>query len=111
MREIRGEPEAAQAVEGNDAAGTVRVRRVVVANQFGLHARPAGQVAREAQRFAASIAIVGDGEAVDAKSILSLLTLAASKGSVLEIRADGPDAEDAVTCIEGLFVSRFGEGK
>jgi phosphocarrier protein len=97
--------------DGNIPATTESVRRVVVANQFGLHARPAGQVAREAQRFSAAIRIVVDGEAVDAKSILSLLTLAAAKGSVLEIRAAGPDAEDAVACIEALFLRRFGEGK
>ena len=85
------------------------MRQVLVANQLGLHARPASQIAREAQAFAASISIVGQGQSVDAKSILDVLTLAAGQGSTLEIRASGQDAEMAVEKISQLFAARFGE--
>jgi len=85
------------------------VRQVLVANQLGLHARPASQIAREAQAFAASISLVGQGQSVDAKSILDVLTLAAGPGSTIEIRASGEDAEAAVERISGLFAARFGE--
>jgi phosphocarrier protein len=85
------------------------VRQVLVANQLGLHARPASQIAREAQAFAASINLVGQGQTVDAKSILDVLTLAAGPGSTIEIRARGEDAAAAVDRISELFAARFGE--
>jgi len=85
------------------------VRQVLVANQLGLHARPASQIAREAQAFAANISISGPEQTVDAKSILDVLTLAAGPGSTLEIRASGHDAELAVEKISQLFAARFGE--
>lgn len=86
-------------------------RQVVVANQLGLHARPAGILAREAQRFSADIRLVVEDQVVDAKSILDILTLAAAQGMTLELKADGEDAEDALNAIEDLFRSRFGEKK
>jgi len=96
----------AQDVESPEGAC---VRQVLVANQLGLHARPASQIAREAQGFAASISLVGQGQTVDAKSILDVLTLAAGPGSTIEIRASGDDAEAAVERISQLFATRFGE--
>jgi phosphocarrier protein len=91
------------------SAGEECVRQVLVSNQLGLHARPASQIAREAQAFASSISIVGQGQSVDAKSILDVLTLAAGQGSTLEIRASGEDAAKAVERISELFAARFGE--
>ena len=85
------------------------VRQVLVANQLGLHARPASQIAREAQAFAANIHIVGQGQFVDAKSILDILTLSAAQGSTLEIRASGADAAQAVDRLTELFAAKFGE--
>lgn len=85
------------------------MRQVLVANQLGLHARPASQIAREAQAFDSSISIVGQGQTVDAKSILDVLTLAAGQGSTLEIRASGADAVAAVERLSELFAARFGE--
>ena len=85
------------------------MRQVLVANQLGLHARPASQIAREAQAFDASISIVAQGQTVDAKSILDVLTLAAGQGSTLEIRASGADAAAAVERLSELFAARFGE--
>ena len=82
-------------------------RRVVVASDNGLHARPAGRLAQEAQAFAADISLVLEGQTVDAKSILDILTLAAGPGNVLEIRASGADAEAALERLESLFLNKF----
>jgi len=90
-------------------AGEECVLQVLVTNQLGLHARPASQIAREAQAFASSITIVAEDQIADAKSILDLLTLAAAQGSTLEIRANGSDANQAVSRISELFAAKFGE--
>lgn len=95
--------------EGAEAGRTRRV--VVVANQLGLHARPAGVLAQEAQKFSCAISLVHDDQEVDAKSILDILTLALSPGSKVELAADGDDAGPALDRLEELFKSRFGEGK
>lgn len=91
------------------AAGEQCVRQVLVTNQLGLHARPASQIAREAQAFVARISIAGQGQSVDAKSILDILTLSAAMGSTLEIRASGEDAAQAVDRLTALFAAKFGE--
>lgn len=98
-------------VNGENVGGESLIRRVVVANQLGLHARPAGVLAQMAQKFASEIYIECDGQEVDAKSILDLLTLAAAQGTRLDLKARGEDAEAALDRIEKLFKERFGEGK
>ncbi len=80
---------------------------VRVLNDQGLHARPAARLAQEAQKFACDITLVHNGEAVDAKSILDILTLAAGQGSELELRAEGPEAEEALTHLATLIRRRF----
>ncbi len=96
-------------MDAGAAAGEQCVRQVLVTNQLGLHARPASQIAREAQAFAAKISIAGQGQSVDAKSILDILTLSAAMGSTLEIRASGTDAAQAVDRLLELFAAKFGE--
>lgn len=91
--------------------GDSAARTVVVANQLGLHARPAARLAQEAQNFEAEITIVCDGQEIDAKSILDILTLAAAQGRTLELKADGADGAAALDCLEELFKIRFGEEK
>ena len=71
-------------------------REVVVANEQGLHARPADLVAREAQRWESRIEFVGKAQRVDGKSILDLLTLAAEEGTRLVVEATGPDSVNSV---------------
>ncbi len=82
---------------------------VVLTNKMGLHARPSTQIATTASRFACDIQITKDGMVVDAKSVLELLMLAAECGSQLVISADGADAKAAVSAIEQLVATRFGE--
>lgn len=84
---------------------------VRVANEMGLHARPAAALAREAQRFESEIHLCVKDQKVDAKSILDILTLAAPHGHPMVITANGTDAEEALKTITELFKSRFGEDK
>jgi phosphocarrier protein HPr len=84
-------------------------RLVTVRNPQGLHARPADMFVRLALQFASHIEIVKDGERFDGKSILSLMTLAAEQGTELVLRADGPDAEEALDALAELFGRGFDE--
>lgn len=84
-------------------------REVTIANEMGLHVRPANRIAEEASRFVSDIRLCKDGQEVDAKSIFEILTLAAGKGTVLTVRAEGSDAEDAVSVLAELVGQRFGE--
>jgi phosphotransferase system HPr (HPr) family protein len=83
------------------------VRRVTVVNPQGLHARPAHALVTLASRFKSNIEILRDGEMADAKSILSLLTLAAEHGTQLTIRVQGDDALEALDAVAGLFARGF----
>ena len=86
------------------------IRRVVqLRNRLGVHARPANLIVRTAMKFAAKVEIAKGNELVDAKSMLSLLTLGAEQGSELIILADGDDAEAAVAEIGDLFDRGFDE--
>ncbi len=84
-------------------------RTVTVRNAQGIHARPADLLAKTASQFDATIWIEREGERIDAKSILSLLTLAAVEGTRLEICAEGTDAEEAVATMAELIESGFDE--
>lgn len=85
--------------------------KVRVVNQLGLHARAAAQLVRLAGEFDSSIKIIKpDSRCVaDAKSILNILTLAASKGTELLIEIEGADEKKALKSIEKLFSEGFGE--
>lgn len=80
---------------------------VTVLNPEGLHARPADMLVRAAGQFQSNILIGKNAEMVDCKSILSLLTLGAAQGTVLQISADGPDAKEAIGCLKTIFESGF----
>jgi phosphotransferase system HPr (HPr) family protein len=83
--------------------------KVILTNKMGLHARPSTQIATTASRFQSEIQITKDDMAVDAKSVLELLMLAAECGSELQVSAEGSDAAAAVKAIIALVDSRFGE--
>ena len=82
-------------------------RTVTVNEPNGLHLRPAGMIAELASQFSAEISIEKDGEPVDGKSVLSIVTLVASHGTLLVIRAVGADAEQAVDRLADLFEQGF----
>jgi len=81
-------------------------RDVVVDRELGMHARPAATLADMAARFASSVHISCHGRCVDAKSVLLVLTLDARLGDLVRIRADGPDADEAVAAIAPLIGAR-----
>ena len=83
-------------------------KTVEIVNPEGMHARPADLFAKCAGKFTSTIAVIKpDGESIDGKSILSLLTLAAVKGTKLQIDATGPDASEAVQALSDLVGSGF----
>ena len=75
----------------------------VVRSELGLHARPAGRFVALAARFESRISVGLGDEWVDGQSILSLLSLAAGRGVVLRIRAEGADAASAVDALGALL--------
>jgi phosphotransferase system HPr (HPr) family protein len=85
--------------------------RVKIVNHLGLHARAAAQLVRRAAQFKSKIKLIRADNAVsaDAKSILSVLTLAAPKGTEIRIETDGKDEAEALLTIENLFAGGFGE--
>ena len=86
-------------------------RRAVITNRLGLHARAAALLVRTAAAFESAIRLVRvDGAgAADAKSILSVLMLAASRGTELVVTADGADEEQAIAALCELVAGGFGE--
>ena len=82
---------------------------LTVNNPQGLHARPAEMFVKLADQFEAKIEVIKDGECVDGKSILGILTLFAVQGTQLSIRATGSDATDALTALTELFAEGFAE--
>lgn len=78
-------------------------------NRLGLHARAAARFVDLAGRFQSSILVAMNGIAVDGKSILGILTLAAPCGSELQLVAEGDDAEAALAALSDLVASGFGE--
>lgn len=84
-------------------------RQVEVANALGFHLRPADKFARLAYTFKAEVRVLHAGQDCDGKSILGLATLAAERGTVLELVARGEDAEAAVAALAGLVEARFHE--
>lgn len=84
-------------------------RNATIVNELGLHARPAAQFVRMAAQFTSNIELIRDGSAVNGKSIMGVMMLAAECGAVVTIRAEGPDAAAAVDALVGLIERGFGE--
>ena len=84
-------------------------RRATVLNEAGIHARPSAEIVKLAARFASHITIARDDLEVNAKSIMGVMMLAAERGTILTIRAEGLDAEEAVAALERLLSGTFGE--
>jgi phosphocarrier protein len=84
-------------------------RAVMIQNRLGLHARAAVKFVNTANRFMSDVRIEKDGSDVDGKSILGILTLAATQGSEITLRLDGEDETAACRAIVDLIDGRFGE--
>ena len=84
-------------------------RSVQIVNKHGLHARPAAEMVKAAARYKSDITISRDDLEVNGKSIMGVMMLAAEYGASITLRADGPDAEEAIEALAVLVSSRFGE--
>jgi phosphocarrier protein HPr len=82
---------------------------VTIVNKLGLHARAASRLVNCASGFAADIRLVKGTRSVNGKSIMGVLTLAASRGTELVIEADGADEQLALDAVADLIAERFGE--
>jgi phosphocarrier protein HPr len=84
-------------------------REVMIVNKLGIHARPAAEIVKTSAKFKSAITIIRDELEVNAKSIMGVMMLAAEKGATVKLRADGPDAEEAVEALAQLIAAKFGE--
>ncbi|MEI6344291.1 MAG: HPr family phosphocarrier protein [Verrucomicrobiota bacterium] len=93
----------------NSSETSAVIKDLTIENRNGLHARPAALFVKTSSRFRAEVWVEKDGERVNGKSIMGLMMLAAGKGSVLRVIAEGEDAESVLTELEQLITTRFGE--
>ncbi len=84
-------------------------RTVMIMNAKGLHARASAKFVKCAGAFDASVTVSKDGQSVGGTSIMGLMMLGASPGSVVELAATGPDSVDVLNALEALIKGRFGE--
>ncbi len=83
--------------------------RVTIVNKLGLHARAAAKFVGCASGFASQVRAGTGGKMVDGKSIMSVMMLAAGKGTELELQIDGHDEQAAFDALTQLIANRFGE--
>ena len=84
-------------------------RTVQIVNKAGLHARPAAEIVKLAAKYASDITVVREDLEVNGKSIMGVMMLAAECGSTLQLKAEGPDAAEALDALEKLIEGKFGE--
>lgn len=86
-------------------------KNILIKNKLGLHARPAALFVQTANQYDSDIDVIKDGEKVNGKSIMGIMTLAIGCGTEITIVALGPDAVEAVAAIEQLVQGNFGENE
>ena len=84
-------------------------KRIIIQNKLGLHARAAVKLVNLANRFESSVQIEKDGSEIDGKSVLGVLTLAATKGSEITLRIEGRDETAAIEALTALIADKFYE--
>jgi len=84
-------------------------KTVTIRNKLGLHARAAVKFVNLSNRFGSSIKIVKDGDEIDGKSILGILTLAATQGTLIRLLVSGKDEAAALAALIELIGNRFDE--
>ena len=84
-------------------------KTIAIKNKLGLHARAAVKFVNLANRFGSAVKIVKDGNEIDGKSILGILTLAATQGSQIQLAITGKDEEAALGALAELINNRFDE--
>jgi phosphocarrier protein len=86
------------------------VRSLQIVNEKGLHARASAKLVEVVEGFDAEADVSKDGLSACGDSIMGLLMLAASKGTMIEVQTSGPDAQPLADAIEALVADKFGEG-
>ena len=86
----------------------VRVKAAII-NTRGLHARASAKFVETAAKFRSEITVVKGENAVSGRSIMGLMMLAAAKGTVVELIAEGPDAKEAIAALTSLIADGFDE--
>lgn len=89
--------------------GTATARNLKIVNEKGLHARASAKFVEVVEAHDASAEVSKDGMSVSGDSIMGLLMLAASRGTVIEVRTSGNDAAELAEALEALVANRFGE--
>ncbi|MDH3282585.1 MAG: HPr family phosphocarrier protein [Gammaproteobacteria bacterium] len=84
-------------------------KTLTIENKLGLHARAAAEFVKQASRFTSSIQVACNGQIADGKSIMSIMMLAAVRGTGIDLTIDGEDELDAMAALEALVGDRFGE--
>jgi len=86
-------------------------REITISNKLGLHARAAAKLVGVANGYGANVILDKQGQRVNGKSIMGVMMLAASKGTVLQLQIDGDGEEDAMQALVALIDDKFGEGE
>ena len=86
-------------------------REVTISNKLGLHARAAAKLVGIANGYGAEVVLDKQGQRVNGKSIMGVMMLAASQGTVLQLQIDGEGEEDAMQALVALIDDKFGEGE
>jgi phosphocarrier protein len=87
------------------------IKKLEIKNKLGLHARAAALLVQTVNKFSAQVTVSKGGQTADGRSIMGVLTLAATQGSKIQVEASGEDAERAIKAIEKLVESRFNENE
>ena len=85
------------------------VREFTIQNKLGIHARPAAMFVKVASQYKSTVRVHKDGLDVNGKSIMGIMMLAAAKGNVIQVVAEGCDAEDVVEALGRIVHDKFGE--
>jgi phosphocarrier protein len=84
-------------------------KEVLIRNKLGLHARAAVKFVNLANRYGAAVKVIKDNTEIDGKSILGILTLAATQGSAVLLRISGKEEEEAMAALTALIKNKFDE--
>ncbi|MGH7887491.1 MAG: HPr family phosphocarrier protein [Candidatus Binatia bacterium] len=85
------------------------VKKLEIRNKLGLHARAAALLVQTVNKFSAQVNVSKDGQTADGRSIMGVLTLAATQGSKIHVEANGEDADQVIRALEKLVDARFNE--
>lgn len=87
----------------------MKIQNVIVENETGMHARPAGELAKIASKYKSTINLIVDDKIINAKSILSIMSAGIKSKKEIQIQCVGDDEQEAIEEIEKAFINKLGE--